>query len=99
MNTTLHKEDNHFAVVTDAADEAEFRGEFVAAISQMIEEGIYDGDWSFNLDGWMEQAAEITCKLRGYKAQVVERRVIIAGVLDPDAAVMAVARSETPAAE
>lgn len=95
MNTVLHKDDNNnFAIVTTAETEEEFRGQFAAALNEMIEAKTYEGDWPFHLNGWIEQATEITCKFRGYKSAVVERRTIIAGVLDPDAAVLTIGHQE-----
>lgn len=60
----------------------------------MIETGDHAGDWPFLLDGWLAQASEIICKYRGYKSVVVERRTLLAGVLDPDAAVAMAGRKE-----
>lgn len=103
MSTVLHKDSHDFAIVTTAEDERSFREQFAMALSQIIEDGKYDGDWYFQLEGWLAPAAEIFCRFRGYKAAVVERRTIVAGVLDPDEAVVAIGRAhadprvETPA--
>lgn len=97
MNTVLHKDSsNNFAIVTTAESEEEFRGQMSAALNEMIEAKTYDGDWPFHLNGWIEQATEIICKFRKYQSKVVERRTIIAGVLDPDAAVLTVGHQSVP---
>lgn len=99
MNTVLHKDENsNFAIVTTSETEEEFRGQFAAALDEMIVANTYEGDWPFHLNGWLEQATEIICKYRGYKSQVIERKTIIAGALDPDAAVVAIGRQEVAAA-
>lgn len=94
MNTVLHKNDEQFAIVTTASTEEEFRAQFSAAFEELIDSGAYDGDWRFQLEGWMAPATEIICKLRGYKSQVIERRTIIAGVIDPDVAVIEIGHKE-----
>lgn len=92
MSTVLHKDETGFAIVTSAVDEDEFRAEFSQALASLIESGEYPSDWRHHLEGWLAPASEIVCKLRGYKAQVQERRTIIAGHLDPDEAVAEVGR-------
>ena len=36
-------------------------------------------DWEFQLGRWLPQIVDICCKYRGYKADVLERKVLIAG--------------------
>jgi hypothetical protein len=98
MKTVLHKDNDRFAIVTTAESEDEFRGQFAAALTEMIDADTYSGDWAFHIAGWLEPAGEIVCKFRGYKSQVVERRTIIAGVLDPDAAILTVSESKAATA-
>jgi hypothetical protein len=93
METVLHKDGDQFAIITTAETEEEFRAQFVQALNDLIEDGRYDGDWRFQLEGWFGPAFEISCKYRGYKASVVERRTLIAGHIDPDAPLLAVGRS------
>lgn len=90
MSTVLHKDGEQFAIVTSAESEEEFRLQFALALQDMITSGKYEGEWAYHLNGWMEPATEVSCKYRGYKSSVIERRTLIAGVLDPDAAVMTI---------
>ena len=97
--TVLHKDGDHFAIVTTAEDESLFLQQFTEAISGLIDAGDYNGDWAFQLHGWIGPAFEIMSKHRGYKANVVERRTLIAGHLDPDAQVIMAGRSVAAEAE
>lgn len=94
MKTVLHKQGDQFAIVTTAENEDEFRSQFTEALAEMIEDGVHDGDWKFQLEGWLAPATEIICKHRGYKAAVTERRTMIAGDIDPDAAVISIGRGD-----
>lgn len=88
MNTVLHREGDDFAIVTSADSEEMFRRQFAQAVAQVIDRD----DLEFELHGWMEPAIELVCKYRGYKAQVVEKRTLLAGQIEPDAAVVVVGR-------
>jgi hypothetical protein len=99
VGTVLHREGDNFAIVTDAENEPAFREQFSGAISKMIEDGTYDAEeWEFSLARWLAPATEISCKYRGYKSDVVEKRTIIAGSIDPDAAVISFGRETAVAA-
>ena len=39
----------------------------------------YHNDWGFQLQMWLPQIVDICCKYRGYKSEVYEERVFIAG--------------------
>lgn len=92
METVLHRDGDQFALVTSAASEDQFRSQLVEALDTMIEEGRYDGDWTFNLEAWLALSFEIILKYRGYKANVIEQRTLIAGHVDPDVPIISVGR-------
>ena len=79
----LFKEGSVMAIRTDAANAAEFWQQFSALLAKLIDEGTYAEDWDFHLQRWFPQAFEIACKLRGYKAEVSEMRVLTAGDFIP----------------
>ena len=98
MGTVLHREGDNFAIVTDAETEPQFREQFAGAVSELIEAETYAEDWSFAIAGWVAPATEIACKYRGYKSDVTEKRTIIAGSIDPDAAVVSFGRESAAVA-
>lgn len=55
--------------------------EAVRILSEKIAAHEFDmgNDWAFQLERWLPQLVDICCKLRGYKADVHEERVIVAG--------------------
>lgn len=79
----LFKDGNVMAIQTTASDEGEFSRAFSSLLSNLIDTERYKGDWEFQLSAWLPQFIEICCKLRGYKADVHEQRVITAGVISP----------------
>jgi hypothetical protein len=84
MATEFFKDGNNMGLRTSARDYDTFLREFCEVLATLIEEGCYRGDWLFQLsEGWMRSAMEIGFKLKGYKADVVEQRVIIAGNFQP----------------
>jgi len=75
----LYKEGDSMAVQTNCDNEQSFLDHFTEAMSKIIEDGKYEGDWEFQLRHWIRQGFEIMAKLRGYKSDVQEERVITAG--------------------
>ena len=75
----LFKDGDNMAIRTDCQSEDQFMNEFSHLLSGLIDEGSYQGDWEFQLSIWLPQCIEICCKYRGYKADVEERRVLVAG--------------------
>jgi len=75
----LHKDGDNMAIETDAKDEGDFLQSMGALLSQAIDAGDFAGDWEFQFSFWLPQMVDICCKLRGYKNEVHERRVLIAG--------------------
>jgi hypothetical protein len=78
----LYKDGNVMNIVTDAKNEVNFIDEFSELFSDMIQEKAYDNDWQFQLLEWVPQVVDICCKYRGYKSQVFEKKLLIAG--DPN---------------
>jgi len=95
----LHKDGDHMAIVTNAADEHDFWESFCELVGNLITDDVltgygedgeagdgmhYGGDWEFQLRYWLPQATEIVCKLRGYKTtDVHEERVLVSGYGNP----------------
>jgi len=72
------KNGDALAIRTDAQNETEFFDGLAEAITQMAS-GEMKNDLEYHLRFWLPQAFEILCKLRGYKADVQEKRVLMAG--------------------
>lgn len=88
MQTILHRSGDQFAIVTVAETEDEFRTQFVASLNAAAIESTGGSDpeeRELMINGWFKPAIEVICKMRGYKAEVVERRTLVAGHIDPDA--------------
>jgi len=75
------------AISTNATEE----GDFLAAVGDALQaELLNDGDqlpadlFGFVLSRSLPLIVEVCCKLRGYKANVAEHRVIVAGRVLPD---------------
>lgn len=82
----LYKNGSSLAIATEAKDEREFLEEFSLMLSEAIDAGKYKGEWENNLSKWLPQAVDICCRMRGYKTESVrEKRVLIAGDIDPRA--------------
>lgn len=79
----LYKDSDRFGIKTSCSDAPEFLTSTSELLAQMIESGKYDGDWEFVLRGWLPQLVEVACKLKGYRADVVEQKLIIAGTGEP----------------
>jgi len=83
MRTELHKDGDCMGVVTSAATEDEFIGDFSRLLEALIDTAEYGGDWLFQLQRWLPAMVDICCKYRGYNSQVQERRVFSAGAMTP----------------
>jgi len=75
----FYKDGDNMSISTNASSEEQFLDEAIAQLAQKIEAGEHTGDWLFQLERWIPQLIEVTCKLRGYKADVFEERIITSG--------------------
>lgn len=75
----LYKDGDDMVIVTDAQTEGGFLNEFAELLAAMIENGTFDSDWEFQLRFWLPSVVDICCKYRGYKTDVLEKRVLCAG--------------------
>ena len=71
-------------ISTDAANESDFMGEIEKLLADMMDTGVFQGDWEFQLQYWLPNIVDICCKYRGYKVEVFEKRWIYAGCSCPD---------------
>lgn len=93
----LHKDGDVMGISTDALTEEAFYHALIPALSKAIEDYVpspeREGfDVEFQFERWIPQIVEIACKLRGYKADVQEHRVLVAGDFYPDDVVTNFAR-------
>jgi len=91
----LFKDGDMMAIKTDAKDEQTFLYEMSGLFDQMIQDQTFNGtcivndeikmecDWEFQFSFWLPQIVDICCKYRGYKSNVNEKRVLIAGAISP----------------
>src|SRR5262245_21983742 len=73
------KSGDNMGVQTTHTTPDEFLRELSSGLAAMIEAGEFKDDWDFQLGFWLPAACEIWAKLKGYKADVIEERVIYAG--------------------
>lgn len=73
----LHRDGDQFAVSTNTDNERDFIDGASSALAGL------DCDAN-ELSKWLPLLVDVACKLRGYKADVVEKRVIIAGAWLPN---------------
>ncbi len=90
--TQFHKDGDSMAISTNAKTEAEFVDAVTEILAAKIEGGEHQHDWEFQLARWLPQIVDICCKLRGYKSDVTEHRVIVAGEWLPSDVVQAFSR-------
>ena len=81
----FHKDGNEMAIVTDEDAEASFFEAAARALASMIDDKKFDGDWEFQLAAWLPQLTDIAAKLRGYKSDVIEKRLIQSGNISANA--------------
>lgn len=80
----LYKNGDDVAVQTNCTEDRSFVEEFAITLAALIDRNGDRGyDWQFDLERWFGQGFEVLAKLRGYKADVVEERLITAGRLSP----------------
>ncbi len=82
----LFKDGDRMAIETNADTEDVFVDKFSERLSSLIDAGRFDSDWEFQLSHWLRQFSDVVCKLRGYKSEVSEQRVLIAGYAEPSKA-------------
>lgn len=83
MTVELFKDGDWMAIRTDCDDESDFVREFCNVLEELIDAERFKGDWLFQLEFWLPCFVNICCKLRGYKAEVIEQRVILSGRIPP----------------
>ena len=66
-------------VETNVIDPEAFIIEFSKAIAQIAELEKFKGDLEFQLSHWIPNAFDIVAKLKGYKAEVEEIRILRSG--------------------
>lgn len=71
------------AVQTDESIETEFTKKYNAALREVQAEGKLGDDFPLFMDRAQARYAEIICKMRGYKADVDEKRLLTSGDLPP----------------
>lgn len=72
------------AVQTDEAIESEFTKKYNAALREVQSEGTLGDEFPLFMDRAQARFAEIICKMRGYKADVDEKRLLTSGDVPPD---------------
>lgn len=72
----LHRDGEKFAISTNAETERDFLDGVAAALAEVIPP-------AEELARWLPLVVDVAAKMRGYKADVIERRVIIAGAWLP----------------
>ena len=77
MSTKLFKDGDNMAIQTDEREENDFIRSFCHILSNIIEDGIFDHDWYFQLEYWLPQFVDICCKYRGYKNSVFAKTVLL----------------------
>jgi hypothetical protein len=77
MRTGIYVQGEDVSVVTDAKDERDFEEGFTAAFTDLVAKG--NGNGKAVRRAAMRAAFDIVAKLRGYKSEVQERRVLAAG--------------------
>jgi hypothetical protein len=83
MNAVVrfHRNEKSTAISTNASTEQEFMAAIASAVAVEV---IGSTDPEEILANLLPQIVEIACKLRGYKSNVTEHRVIIAGQIVPE---------------
>jgi hypothetical protein len=78
----LFKNGDTMGIMTDCTDESDFTEDFSTALSELISANAYQDDWEFQFRFWLPQYVDICCKMRGYKNNVVEKRLLSAGTCE-----------------
>lgn len=77
----FYKDNKALALQTDATDEREFTQDFATAFEDYITGDKFEG--RHEIERWLNGYAEICCKMRGYKADVKEQRLLTFGDVNP----------------
>lgn len=77
----LFKDGKALSVQTDASDEAQFTRDFAHALQDFMTSPQFEGQHEF--EAYLKWFAEVCCKLRGYKSEVREQRLLTAGDVNP----------------
>lgn len=72
----FHKDGDKFAISTNTESERDFWDGAAAAMSELI-------PTADELSRWLPLIVDISAKMRGYKADVIEKRLIVAGAWLP----------------
>lgn len=72
----LHRDGDKFAVSTNADTERDFLDGAAAALADLVAS-------AEDMARWLPLVVDVAAKLRGYKADVIERRLIVAGAWLP----------------
>lgn len=81
VDSSDYRTDDGTCIRTNAIDSPSFMEEFSKVLGQQMK---VKESFVPYLRSWLEQAFDINCKLRGYKAdQVNEQRILWAGNIDP----------------
>jgi len=75
----INKDGDGFQIKTNCLDEREFMDSLVKLLIEMIQTGCFENDWEFQLTYILPLIVDICCKYRGYKNNVAESKILIAG--------------------
>lgn len=79
MTVKLYKDGDTMAIKSEAEDEQQFIREISQLLSEMIDEGVFEVDWAFQLGLWLPQIADICSR---YRMSTMVTEDIAAGRLD-----------------
>jgi len=86
----LHRNGEQYAISTNAETERDFLDGMASALAALDSS-------AGELAKWLPLVVDIAAKMRGYKADVIEKRLIIAGAWLPDDAAMVVSSAKVDA--
>ena len=82
----LFKDGDSMGVETTCTDPDVFTKYFCLAITSLMEQKAFKidndghpGDWQYQLERWIPNAFDVLLKLKGYKSDAVEAKIIRAG--------------------
>lgn len=92
----LHREGDEFALSTNATDERVFLSGAAHALHGALAPESSMQEFTEALEPWLVQIVDVACKLRGYKAPLVdEQRVLTTGRISPSDATIVSASGNT----
>ncbi len=83
----FHREGDKFAISTNAETERDFLDGAAKALSELVAS-------ADELGRWLPLIVDISAKMRGYKADVIEKRLIVAGAWLPSDVTAVVSQSQ-----